>query len=121
MRPIYSGYDIPSYYQRLTKTIARYGLPRGAPPAWLRDPDFRAWDYLGYLQPSGAMYWQCYLYAALQAAEIEDNFNLSTITIIEQNWHFGSRHWDFSPKKIEHQVRRALAGLNYLVSIEFEI
>src|SRR5580700_8287921 len=94
---IYLGYDIPAYHARLCKTIRRYGLPRGAPRAWLRDPDFQAWDYLGYMQPSGAMYWQCYLYAALQAAGIDQRLDLSTITILDQRWHFGERAWNFSP------------------------
>jgi hypothetical protein len=121
MKPIYLGFDIPEYNERLRKAISRYGLPRGAPRAWLRDPDFEAWGSLGYMQPSGAMYWQCYLKAALQAAVIADRPDLSTITILDERWHFGERHWDFFPKKIEYQVRRALLGLNYLVVIEFEI
>ncbi len=121
MKSIYPGYDIPSYHQRLSKGISRYGLPTGAPRAWLRDPDFRAWDYLGYLQPSGAMYWQCYLFAALQAAGIDQRPDLSTITILDKRWHFGERHWNFAPGKMVYQVRRALKGLNYLVVIEFEI
>jgi hypothetical protein len=121
MKPIYLGFDIPGYHERLCKTIRRYGLPRGAPRAWLRDPDFQAWNYLGYMQPSGAMYWQCYLYAALQAAGIDQRLDLSTITILDQRWHFGGRAWNFAPTKIEYQVRRALKGLNYLVGIEFEV
>jgi hypothetical protein len=120
-KPIYLGYDIPGYHERLCKTLRRYGLPRGAPRAWLRDPDFQAWDYLGYMQPSGAMYWQCYLYAALQAAGIDQRLDLSTITILDERWHFGARHWHFAPGKMVHQIRRALKGLNYLVTIEFEI
>lgn len=118
---IYPGYDIPGYQERLRNAISRHGLPSGAPRVWLRDPDFRAWDYLWYMQPSGAMYWQCYLYAALQAAGIDDRPDLSTITIIDRRWHFGERNWNFAPGKIEYQVRRALKGLNYLVMIEFEI
>jgi hypothetical protein len=117
---IYPGYDIPGYHERLSKAIKRYGLPRGAPHAWLRDVDFQAWDYLGYMQPSGAMYWQCYLFAALQAAGIDQRLDLSTITILDQRWHFGERNWNFAPGKIEYQVRRALKGLNYIVAIEFE-
>jgi hypothetical protein len=121
MKPIYLGFDIPGYHARLCKTIRRYGLPRGAPRAWLRDPDFQARDYLGYMQPSSAMYWQCYLYAALQAAGIDQRPDLSTITSLDERWHFGERAWNFAPKKIEYQVRRALKGLNYLVMIEFEV
>jgi hypothetical protein len=67
------------------------------------------------------MYWQCYLFAALQTAGIDQRLDLSTITILEQRWHFGERHWNFTPEKILYQVRRALTGLNYLVTIEFEI
>ena len=121
MKSIYFGYDIPGYHKRLYKVIARYGLPTEAPRAWLRDPDFHAWDYLGYMQRSGAMYWQCYLYAALQAAALDQRPDLSTITILDKRWHFGERHWNFSPGKIEYQVRRALKGLKYIVVIEFEI
>ena len=121
MKSIYPGYDIPSYHQRLAKAISRYGLPQGASRAWLRDPDFRVWDYLGYMQPSGAMYWQCYLYAALQAGGIDQQPDLSTITILDKRWHFGERQWNFAPGKMVYQVRRALKGLNYLVVIEFEI
>ena len=117
---IYPGYDIPGYRERLYKSIKRYGLPRGAPRAWLRDVDFQAFDYLGYMQPSGAMYWQCYLFAALQAAGIDQRVDLSTITILDQRWHFGERNWNFAPRKIEYQVRRALKGLNFIVAIEFE-
>jgi hypothetical protein len=117
---IYPGYDIPGYHERLSKSIRRYGLPRGAPRAWLRDVDFQAWNYLGCMQPSGAMYWQCYLFAALQAAAIDQCPDLSTITILDQLWHFGERNWNFAPAKIEYQVRRALKGLNYIVAIEFE-
>jgi hypothetical protein len=105
----------------LRKAISRYGLPPGAPRAWLRDPDFQAWSSLGYMQPSGGIYWQCYLYAALQAAGIDQRFDLSTITILDKRWHFGDRDWNFAPGKIEYQVRRALKGLNYLVMIEFEV
>lgn len=119
-RLVYLGHDIPDYTERLRKAIRRYDLPPGAPRIWRNDPDFRAWDYLSYIQPSGAMYWQCYLYAALRAAEIDGDFNLWTITILDQRWHFGERHWNFAPGKIEYQVRRALKGLNYLVVIEFE-
>src|ERR1700686_4316738 len=79
-KQIYLGYDIPSYQQRLLKAISRYGLPVGAPHAWLRKPDFQAWDHLGYMQPSGAMYWQCYLHAAFHAAGIDEHPSLSTIT-----------------------------------------
>jgi hypothetical protein len=120
-KSIYLGYDIPAYHERLRRAIARYGLPAGAPRAWLRDPDFQAWDYLGYMQPSGAMYWQCYLYPALQAAGIDQRADLSTITILDKRWHFGERHWDFSPGKVKHRVQQALKGLNYLVMIEFEV
>jgi hypothetical protein len=67
------------------------------------------------------MYWQCYLYAALQAAAIDQRADLSTITILDKRWHFGERHWNFAPGKMVYQVRRALKGLNYLVVIEFEI
>lgn len=115
------GHDIPGYHQRLSKAIARYGFPKGIHGHWRRDPDFQAWDTLGYVQPSGAMYWQCYFYAALQAAGVDHRADLSTITILDKRWHFGERHWDLSPRKIEYQVRRALKGLSYLVMIEFEI
>jgi hypothetical protein len=54
--PFYLGYDIHAYHERLSKAIFRYGLPPGAPRAWRRDPDFQVVDYLGYMQPSGAMY-----------------------------------------------------------------
>jgi hypothetical protein len=118
---IYPGYDIPGYHERLSKSIKRYGLPRRAPRAWLHDVDFQAWDYLSYMQPSGAMYWQCYLFAALQVVGIDQRPELSTITILDQRWHFGERKWNFAPGKIEYQVRRALKGLNYIVAIEFEI
>src|SRR4051794_8672168 len=121
MKPIYPGYDIPSYHERLTKTISRYGLPKGAPHAFFGDPDRRAWNYLYYMQPSAAMYWQCYLYAALQAVAIDQHPELSTITILDKRWHFGERHWNFAPGKMIYRVRRALKGLNYLVVIEFEI
>jgi hypothetical protein len=67
------------------------------------------------------MYWQCYLFAALQAAGIDQRLDLSTITILDQRWHFGERNWNFAPRKIEYQVRRALKGLNFIVAIEFEI
>jgi len=67
------------------------------------------------------MYWQCYLFAALQAAGIDQRPDLSTITILDKRWHFGERHWNFAPGKMVYQVRRALKGLNYLVVIEFEI
>jgi hypothetical protein len=117
----YLGHDIPGYTERLRKAISRYGLPSGAPRAWLRDPDFQACGYLGYMQPSGSIYWQCYLYTALQAADIDLHLNLSTITILDKYWHFGERNWNFAPGKIEYQVRRALKGLNYIVMIEFEV
>jgi len=120
-KPVYLGYDIPAYHERLRKAISRYGLPTAAPRAWLRHPDFQAWNYLGYMQPSGAMYWQCYLFAALQAAGIDQRPDLSTITILDHRWHFGECLWNFAPRKIEYQVRRALLGLNYIVVIEFEI
>jgi hypothetical protein len=121
MKPIYRGFDIPGYNERLRKAISRYGLPRGASHAWLRDPDFEASGPLGYMQPSGAMYWQCYLIKALQAAGIDQRSDLSTITILDERWHFGEHDWNFSPTKIEYQVRRALKGLNYIVVIELEI
>jgi hypothetical protein len=120
-RPIYLGHDIPGYHERLCKAISRFGLPTGAPRAWLRDPDFQAWDQLGYMQPSGAMYWQCYLYAALQAAGIDQRLDLSTITILDQRWHFGERKWNFSPGKIKYRVQESLKGLNYIVMIEFQV
>jgi hypothetical protein len=122
MKPrIYFGHDVPGYSEKLQKAIARYGLPRGAPHFWLRDPDFQAPDCLGYMQPSGAIYWQCYLYEALRQARTDECPDLSAITIIDKRWHFGHRHWNFAPGKIEHRVRRALKGLNYIVAIEFEV
>src|ERR1700732_147836 len=120
-RPIYLGHDIPGYHERLCKAISRFGLPTGAPHAWLCDPDFQAWDQLGYLQPSGAMYWQRYLYAALQAAGIDQRLDLSTITILDQRWHFGEWKWDFSPGKIKYRVQQSLKGLNYIVMIEIQV
>jgi hypothetical protein len=120
-KPVYLGFDIPEYQERLRKAISRYGLPHTAPRAWLRDPDFQAWDSLGYMQPSGVMYWQCYLFAALQAAGIDQRFDLSTITILDKRWHFGERKWDFSPGSIKYRVQQALKALSYLVMIEFEI
>jgi hypothetical protein len=121
MKRVYSGYDVRTYHEKLVKTIARYGLPKGAPHAWLRDPDFRASDHLYCIQPSAGIYWQCYLYAALQAAGIDHQAGLSTITLLDERWHFGAKNWKFSPTKMEYQVRRALKGLNYIVVIEFEI
>jgi hypothetical protein len=67
------------------------------------------------------MYWQCYLFAALQAAGIDQRFDLSTITILDKRWHFGERKWDFSPGRIKYRVQQALKGLSYLVMIEFEV
>jgi hypothetical protein len=120
-RPIYLGHDVPGYDPQLVKAISRYGLTRGAPWRWQTAPDFAAWDQLGYMQPSGGIYWQSYLYTELQAAGIDQCLDLSTITILEQRWHFGERNWRFAPGKIEYQVRRALKGLNYIVMIEFEV
>ena len=120
-RRSYLGHDIPGYAEQLLKAISRYGLPPGASRAWFRDPDFQAWNSLGYMQPSGSIYWQCYLNEALQAAGIDQLANLSTITILDKRWHFGERDWNFARGKIEYQVRRALKGLNYLVMIEFEV
>jgi hypothetical protein len=117
---VYSGYDIPAYHARLSKAMSRYGVPRGAPRVWLRDPDYQVMDHLRYVQPSAAMYWQCYLFAALQDAGVDQHPDLSTITILDKRWHFGERNWNFAPRKIEYQVRRALKGLDYLVVIEFE-
>ena len=88
---------------------------------WLRDPDYRVLGLLGYMQPSGALYWRSFLYDALIAGDVYDRPDIWTITILDRRWHFGECRWDFAPKKIEHQVRRALKGLNYLVMIEFEV
>jgi hypothetical protein len=121
MKRVYPGYDVRKYHDKLVKTIARHGLPTGAPHAWRRDPDFRALDHLYCMQPSAAIYWQCYLYSALQAAGINQHAGLSTITLLDKRWHFGAKNWNFSPTKMEYQVRRALKGLNYIVVIEFEI
>src|SRR5258705_452069 len=90
-RRSYLGHDIPGYTERLLKAISRYGLPPGASRAWFRDPDFQAWNSLGYMQPSGSIYWQTYLYAALQAAGVDQHRELSTITILDERWHFGER------------------------------
>jgi len=118
---IYLGHDIPGYQQRLSKTIARYGFPKDLHGHRRRDLDFEAWDRLGYMQPSGAMYWKCYLYAALQTAELDLRDDLHTITILDKRWHFGERLWDFAPGKIKYRVQRSFCGLNYLVMIEFEV
>ena len=116
----YLGYDLPEYRARLEKTISRYGLPTDK-RSWARDIDYRAWDHLWYMQPSSALWWQCYLQQAITDASLPGRPDLATITVLDHRWHFGEKHWDFNPGKIEYQVRRALKGLNYLVLIEFEI
>jgi hypothetical protein len=55
-RAIYLGHDVPEYNERLRKAISRYGVPPGAPRVWLRDPDFEAWDRVGCMQSSGAIF-----------------------------------------------------------------
>jgi len=112
---------VPRYDERLYKAIRRYGLPPRAPRAWRDEPDFQAWDRLGHMQPSGGIYWQCYLHEALLEAGIDQCQDLSTITILDKRWHFGRDHWNFAPGRIEYQVRRGLKGQNYIVVIEFEV
>ena len=84
-RRSYLGHDIPGYAEQLLKAISRYGLPPGASRAWFRDPDFQVWNSLGYMQPSGSIYWQTYLYAALQAAGVDQHHELSTITDVRRS------------------------------------
>lgn len=115
------GFDIPAYRDRLQRAVARYGRPKDALVLWLNDSDEHACDHLRYMEPSAGLCWQCYLYNALLELGINQRPDLATITILDQRWHFGERHWNFQPGKIEYQVRRALKGLNYLVMIEFEI
>lgn len=121
MKRSYLGYDIPSYRERLEKAIFRYGRPPDMTPGWATDIDKDSWDYLGYMQPSAAMYWQCYLKAALETTDTDFLHDLHMITIIDKRWHFGKREWRFAQKRMEYQLRRALKGLNYLVIIEFEV
>src|SRR5258708_6801106 len=64
---------------------------------------------------------QCYLYAASQAADIDQRADLFTITLHESALVFWQTALEFHAGKIIYQVRRALEGLNYLVTIEFEI
>jgi hypothetical protein len=115
------GYDIPAYSDRLLKAIHRYGVPLGCHFRWPDCLDYCAWDYLGYMQPSSGLWWQCYLQEAIKNFGLSEWEDLGTLTILDDRWHFGERDWNFRPGKIEYQVRRALKGLNYVVMIEFEI
>src|SRR4051794_3071324 len=123
MAAVYKGFDVRAYKGKLRDALVRYGLPKaiGVYRSWLRDPDYRALDRLGYMQPSAARHWQSYLFDALIAGNVIDRPDIWTITILDKSWHFGERSWNFAPKKIEYKVRRALKGLNYLVMIELEV
>ena len=116
----YAGHHVRFYEHKLQTAIARYGLPSGLLSFQVTNLDLRVADVLGYMQPSAALYWQAYLYYALLNADVFDRSDIFTLTIIDKNWHFGERQWNFQPGKIEYQVRRALKGLNYLVMIEFQ-
>jgi hypothetical protein len=112
MAAVYQGFDVRTYKDKLRKALAKHGLPKaiGVSPSWGRDPDFRVLSQLGYMQPSAAGYWQSFLFKALIAGDVIDRPDIWTITILDKRWHFGERKWDFAPKKIEYQVRRALKG-----------
>src|SRR4051794_4097828 len=121
MNSVYPGSNVREHEELLSRAIARHGLPHGANRKWARDLNYRASDYLGYMQPVAPLYWQTYLYHALMASDAVDRPDIWAITILDWRWHFGELQWKFAPTKIEYQVRRALTGLNYLVMIEFEV
>jgi hypothetical protein len=122
MARVYEGFDVREYEDKLSRAIRRYGLPPTARQWWARDLNQRVWDFLGYMQPAAAQYWQAYLYNALLASDsVDATQDAWTITILDRRWHFGERLWNFAPGKIEYQTRRALKGLNYIVMIEFEL
>ena len=121
MSLIYPGYDVCAYKRILERAILNYDLPCGAPRSLYGDLDYRVLDFLGYMQPAAGVYWQTYLYHSLVDGGVYRRSDIYPTTIIDNDWHFGERQWDFSPGKIQHQVRRAFKGLNYLVMIEFAI
>jgi hypothetical protein len=117
----YEGFDVRQYQEILDRTLHRYGLPPGAYRSWRSNLNYRVFDLLGYMQPVAPLYWQNYIYNALMDSGAVDRPDTYMLTLIDKRWHFGEREWAFSPTKIEHQVRRALSGLNYIVMIEFEV
>lgn len=121
MPGVYEGFDVRRYQDILDRAIARYGYPPKGFRRWKRDLNYEARDWLGYMQPVAPLYWQIYLYNALVASNAVDRPDIGAITILDKRWHFGERFWEFSPTKIERQVRRGLVGLNYIVMIEFEV
>jgi hypothetical protein len=121
MRTVYHGHDVAQYKDKLERAIYRYGHPRGTYRPFSYGLDDHVDDKLGYMQPSAALYWQKYLHEALVAHDVYDRGDIWAMTILDRRWHFGEHHWRFEPRRIEHQVRRALKGLNYLVMTEFEV
>lgn len=121
MPEVYEGFKVQEYEDKLYRAIRRYGLPPTASGWWARDLNRRVQNFLGYMQPIAAQYWQAYIYHALLAGAVDGTQDVWAITVLDRNWHFGERLWKFAPGKIEYQVRRAFKGLNYLVMIEFEV
>lgn len=121
MTPACQGFKVREYKDKLENALTWYGVPRRALNMRARGLDYRVTDMLGYMQPSASVYWQHYLYHALTEGAVIDRDDIRPITILDHRWHFGEHQWNFNPRKIEYQVRRALKGLNYLVIIEFEV
>ncbi|HVH74289.1 MAG TPA: hypothetical protein VM755_05175 [Stellaceae bacterium] len=72
------------------------------------------------MQPDAAILWRNYLVYAC-SGRLSKVVDFRTLTILDTNWHFGERNWQFNLNKVKHKTRKSLKGLNYIVIVDFDI
>ena len=108
--------------KNLNQAIRRYG---GKSAGVIRSDAIRqvsrenAWR-LDYMNPCAAEIWQTLLRRQLEAAGVRDQ-SPRMITVIEKRWNITTAVARIDLAAIRRKVKSALAGLDYVVLIEFAV